>query len=330
MINGKVINGLQPMLLLPKGKDYLWGGDKLKTGYYKDIDMTPLSETWECSVHSDGPCVIDSGEYKGAELRSVLDEHPEYMGTKVLGEFPILVKFIDAKRDLSVQVHPSDEYAYNNENGQNGKTEFWYVLDAEPGAQLVCGFSHDVTKEQLREGIESGTLSKHLQYVPVHSGDVFFIPAGTVHAIGKGIVLAEVQESSNLTYRLYDYDRVDPKTGAKRELHFDKSCDVLDMHAGTNVRQKPRKVDYNPGSSREILIRCKYFEAERIVCSMGFGFTVMDTSFQALLCVSGDGGIMSDSMDRPLMFHKGDCIFIPAGCGRCHVIGKTDLLKIRC
>ena len=322
---------MEPMLLQPEGKDYLWGGNRLKTEYNKKIDLTPLAETWECSVHPDGPSIIVNGMYAGRTLAEVLKEHPEYLGTKLDKEngFPILVKFIDAAKDLSVQVHPSDEYARKYEN-QNGKTEMWYVMDAEPGASLVCGFAHNVTEDQLRRAVESGKLSKHLQKVPVNKGDVFFIPAGTIHAIGAGALIAEIQENSNVTYRVYDYDRVD-KNGKKRELHFDKAVQVLDMKAGVSVKQKPHMVHYYPGCTRELLCRCKYFETERIQVSKGFSFSVLDTSFQVLLCLDGEGGLeMNDGQQRPLRFSKGDCIFLPAGMGRGHVIGEAVLLKVRC
>lgn len=164
-----------------------------------------------------------------------------------------MVKFIDAKKDLSVQVHPSDDYAREHE-GDNGKTEMWYVIDADEGANLIYGFQHEVTEEILRKAVETGTLDKHLQKVPVHKGDTYFVPAGTVHGIGKGILVAEIQESSNITYRVYDYDRVD-KNGKKREL----------------------------------LCRCKYFETERIQVTKGFAFYVMDASFQVLMCLAGLG-----------------------------------------
>lgn len=158
---------------------------------------------------------------------------------------------------------------------------------------------------------------------------MFFIPAGTVHAIGAGALIAEIQESSNITYRVYDYNRVD-KNGNKRELHFKTAVQVLNMKAGNDVRQKPRKVNYYYGCAREILSRCKYFEVERIQVTLGFDFTVMDTSFQVMLCIDGEGGVTVDDMRRPLRFKKGDCVFVPAGTGRCHVMGKCELLKIRC
>ncbi len=322
---------MEPMLLKPEGKDYLWGGIRLKTEYNKQIDAKPLAETWECSVHPDGPSRIVNGRYAGMTLDKVLLEHPEYMGTKIDPKkgFPILVKFIDAKENLSVQVHPDDEYALVHEK-QKGKTEMWYVMDAKPGATLVCGFAHDVTIEQLRTAVETGTLSKHLQRAYVHKGDVFFMPAGTVHAIGAGVLLAEIQENSNVTYRIYDYERAD-KDGKKRKLHFDKAMEVLDRKASEAMQQKPRMVHYYPGCSRELLCRCKYFETERIQVIKDFSFSVLEMSFQVLLCLEGNGSIsVGEGTKERVCFFKGDCIFLPAGLGRCSVNGETTLLKVRC
>lgn len=183
-----------PLLLFPAGKDYLWGGEKLKTEYGKTINMTPLAETWECSIHPDGSSIVINGEYEGAKLSEVLKENPQWLGSKNK-ELPVLVKFIDAKQDLSVQVHPDDMYA--KQYGDNGKTECWYVLQADKDAELVYGFEHSVTKGLLRNHIKNGTLHSDLHYVPVQKGNLFYIPAGTVHAINHGIVLAEIQESSN-------------------------------------------------------------------------------------------------------------------------------------
>lgn len=318
---------MEIMKLIPSGKDYLWGGTRLKYEYGKKIDMTPLAESWECSVHSDGPCYVANGRYKGKTLKEVLDEHPEYIGTKANGEFPILAKFIDAKKDLSVQVHPDDEYAREKEK-DNGKTEMWYIIDADEGASLIYGFKHKVSKEILERAIEKGELDKHLQKVEVHKGDLFFVPAGTVHGIGEGILLAEVQESSNVTYRVYDYDRVD-KNGKKRELHFDKAVQVMDMGIAPDIKQKKRLVKYYPGCSRELLCRCKYFETERIQVTKGFSFSVMENSFQVLMCLDGYGQVEVDGY-KPVRFSKGETVFLPAGIGRCLIIGDTSVLKIRC
>lgn len=318
---------MEPLLLSPIGKDYLWGGTRLKTEFEKDIPLNPLAETWECSIHPDGPSKVRNGIFSGWSLRDVLKQHPEYLGKRVSGELPVLVKLIDAEQNLSVQVHPDDEYAKEHEQ-DNGKTEMWYVLDAKPGATLVHGFAHNVTVEQLREAVKTCTLSKHLQYVAVKKGDVFFISPGTVHAIGAGVLLAEVQESSNVTYRVYDYNRKD-KDGKLRTLHFEKAIKVLNMNSEGEVKQKPRLTHYYPGCSREILRRCEYFEMERIQVSKGFSFTVSENSYQILLCVEGDAGLEVPDHRRPLRFRRGDCIFIPAHMGRCHILGETTLLKIR-
>lgn len=318
---------MEPMLLKPVGKDYLWGGTRLKTEFYKELPENPLAETWECSVHKNGPSMVSSGRYKGMNLKDVLEMHPDYLGERVGDTLPILIKLIDAEKDLSVQVHPDDEYAWVHE-GQKGKTEMWYVLDAKPGAQLIHGFRHDVYPEQLRKAIQNGNLSKHLQKVPVKKGDVFFISPGTVHAIGAGVLIAEIQENSDVTYRIYDYDRID-RDGKKRELHFEKAVEILNMKAEDIVKQKPRTIHYYPGCSREVLGRCRYFETERIQVSMGFSFTVTNNSCQVLLCIDGRGGIETEGNRRPLRFMKGDCIFLPARLGRCHVLGNSTLLKIR-
>ncbi len=315
--------------LKPVGKDYLWGGDRLNTEYKKNIPLSPLAETWECSVHPDGPSTVVGGVYDGMTLAEVLEEHPEYMGTKIPEgqEFPILVKFIDAKKDLSVQVHPDDAYAREYEH-QNGKTEMWYVLDAEPGAHLIYGFEHPVTEEILRQAVEEGTLDKHLHKQYVKKGDVVFVPAGTVHGIGAGILVAEIQESSNVTYRVYDYNRVD-KNGKKRELHFDKAVRVMNMEALTEKQESSRMVQYEPGCAREILRTCKYFETERIHVQPICGFEVKDASFQVILCLEGHG-ILRDGEGNQVSFVKGDCLFLPAGSGRCRIQGNTEVLKIRC
>lgn len=321
---------MEILKLIPAGKDYLWGGTRLRDEYGKKIDLTPLAETWECSVHPDGPSCIMNGEFKGRTLADVFKSHPEYLGSKVSdGELPVLIKFIDAKNDLSVQVHPNDEYAWKHEH-QNGKTEMWYVLDAEEGANLIYGFQHKVTPEILQEAIDTGTLDKHLQKVAVHKGDVFYVPAGTVHGIGAGILIAEIQESSNVTYRVYDYNRVD-KNGKKRELHFDKAVQIMDMGVALEAKQKNRLVKYYPGCSRELLCRCKYFEVERVQVSKGFSFSVLDSSFQVVMCLEGSGEIETTATGvKPIRFLKGETMFLPAGLGRCRMLGDVEVLKIRC
>ncbi|HCW29444.1 MAG TPA: mannose-6-phosphate isomerase, class I [Roseburia sp.] len=325
----------KPFLLSPAGKDYLWGGNRLKTEFNKEIDLVPLAETWECSTHPDGPSVIVTGEYAGKTLAELLKEHPEYLGKHpgTEGELPVLIKFIDAKKNLSVQVHPDDAYAWEYENGQLGKTEMWYVMDAAPDAQLVYGFSHDITKEQLRKSLEDGTVEKYLQKVKIQKDDVFFIEAGTVHAIGAGALIAEIQESSNLTYRLYDYKRVG-KDGKLRELHIDKALDVANLKSSSEPRQPLRLLKYKKGSATELLCRCKYFQVERYLLNTESSrklveFQTAGDTFQVFLCLDGCGVVFMEDGDS-INFFKGDCIFVPANSLSMKFHGKAQFLHVRC
>lgn len=260
-------DGNRPFLLSPAAKDYIWGGTRLREEYNKHIDVTPLAETWECSTHPDGPSRVASGAFAGEKLVDVLRAHPEFIGThpKTDGEggLPVLIKFIDAARDLSVQVHPSDEYARTHEHGQLGKTEMWYVLEAAPGASLVYGFRQDLTRAMLAASLEDDTVEQYLQKVEIHRGDVFLIESGTVHAIGAGAMIVEIQESSNLTYRMYDYHRLG-KDGKPRELHIAKALDVVDLRQKPLPEQLQRACEQHDGYSVELLEQCKYFRTERI------------------------------------------------------------------
>ena len=202
--------------LTPSCKDYLWGGEKLREEYGIQSDLYPLSEAWMLSCHPDGPSYLADG----TTLQQYIDAHPGCLGTdcEKFGSFPILAKLIDAKKDLSIQVHPSNAYAQEHEH-QYGKTEMWYVLEAEPGTTLYYGFTHDISKEEFARRIQDNTLTDVLNAVPVEKGDCFFIPSGTLHAICKGIVVAEIQQNSNVTYRIYDYGRKGAD-GKPRQLHI--------------------------------------------------------------------------------------------------------------
>ncbi len=325
-------------MLKPAGQDYLWGGRRLKDDFGKEIDMDPLAETWECSTHPDGPSIVSGGEFDGMLLCDVLKQHPEFLGkhSESLKELPILVKFIDAKNDLSVQVHPSDEYADKYENGQRGKTEMWYVLDASEGAGLVYGLRHECTTDQIRDAIEQGKLERHLQKVPIKKNDVFFIESGTIHAIGAGALVAEIQESSNLTYRLYDYDRVD-KNGNKRQLHIDKALDVASLSAASEPRQAIRTIKYRPGAASELLSRCKYFEVYRMLVNTERRQIVTycsdELSFKVLLCIDGCGTISFEKDEGGRSYidvYKGDCIFVPASSKTLIINGQFEFLDITC
>lgn len=325
----------RPFLLRPAGKDYLWGGSRLRDDFSKEIDMEPLAETWECSTHPDGPSTVASGEHEGKLLTDVLKAHPEYLGThpRTEGELPILIKFIDAKKDLSVQVHPDDAYAQEKEHGSLGKSEMWYILDAAKDAKLIYGFYHDMKKEVLRNSLLNGTVEKYLQKVHIQKDDVFYIEAGTVHALGAGALVAEIQESSNLTYRMYDYNRVD-KSGNLRELHIDKALDVVDLKGSSKPRQPMRVLKYKKGCASELLCRCKYFQTERLLINTErlremADFSTGSNSFAVLLCTAGCGVVLEEGGET-LRFFRGDCIFVPADSVPLKIHGKAQMLKVSC
>ena len=321
-----------PFLLKPLGKDYLWGGNKLNEDFSKNINMIPLAETWECSVHPDGESIVPGGIYDGQKLSAVLEHHPEYMGTHPGSVFPILIKLIDAKQDLSVQVHPDDDYALEHE-GQLGKTEMWYIMEAAKDAKLVYGFSRDVSKEEIERAVVEDRIEKYLQFVPIKKDDVFYIPSGTVHAICAGALIAEVQQNSNVTYRLYDYNRVD-KTGKKRELHVNKALDVANFTASPEPRQPLRVKKFKKGYATELLCRCKYFQVERMLLNTERVRTMAElqtgsNSFEVLLCTDGCGTIYWENGGM-LNFYRGDCIFIPANSVELKLQGQAQILRIGC
>ena len=327
------MNNNTPFLLRPAAKDYLWGGSRLNDDFNLNIDITPFAEAWVCSTHPDGPSITTNGE----NLIDVLHAHPEYLGTHPQSimdgrsELPILIKLIDAKKGLSVQVHPDDTYAKKYENGQLGKTEVWYVLDAKPDSSLVYGFNQDVSENQIRQGIKTGTVERYLNHVPIHKNDLFYIESGTVHAIGAGALIAEIQESSNLTYRLYDYNRTDKK-GHTRPLHIDKALKVANLKSSASPRQPMRVLRYKNGCASELLTRCKYFQVERLLLNTEGRqmpeFQAKSNSFHALLIVDGCGVLFGNKLS--LNFFKGDCIFIPANSIPLHLHGNAQILNVSC
>ena len=326
-----------PFMLHPNYKDYLWGGSRLNDDFGKNIDCYPLAETWECSTHPDGQSFVASGSFDGKNLSEVLSLHPEFLGEHSLSitdgvpELPILVKLIDAYKDLSVQVHPNDEYARMYEKAL-GKTEMWYVLSAKKNSKLVYGFNRDMDREQVSDAILDGTIVKYLNYVPVERDNVFFIEPGTVHAIGAGILDAEIQENSNITYRLYDYDRVD-RAGKKRELHIDKALDVANLSSSMAPRQPMRLLRYRGGFASELLGRCKYFQVDRVLLNTEVNRKLVDyktesNSFHVLLCTDGCGVIFGENL--MINYFKGDTIFIPADSIPLKLHGKAQFLDVSC
>ncbi|UZX32341.1 mannose-6-phosphate isomerase, class I [Lactobacillus helsingborgensis] len=230
---------MEPIFLTPYFRPKIWGGRKLKTIFNYDIPDGQVGEAWVISGYKDDASTVTSGQFKGQSLRQVYQENPELFGNPKSKEFPLLVKFLDANDDLSVQVHPDDDYARRVEN-DSGKTESWYVLQADPGSYLIYGHTAK-TRAELAEMIKKGEWDKLLRKVPVKAGDFFYVPSGTIHALTKGILVIETQQSSDVTYRLYDYDRVDQKTDQKRELHTQKSIDVTQVpHVDPQLKIKTK------------------------------------------------------------------------------------------
>lgn len=304
--------------LKPACKDYIWGGRRLIEEFHKIYDGERLAETWELSCHSDGPSVIENGVWAGKSLKEYIDEN----GIEVLGrncrrfqEFPILVKLIDAKDNLSIQVHPDNGFALQNE-GQYGKTEMWYVVDCKEGSYLYYGFSREIDRQEFQQRIENNTLLEVLNKVPVQKGDVFLIEAGTIHAIGKDIVIAEIQQNSNVTYRVYDYGRRD-KDGHQRDLHIEKALAVTNRIP--IIRNK---------SAIPHLANCEYFIVDKIHLDGGMMErmvgTITDDSFVSILVLDGQGIIRCG--DDCVDFAKGDSLFLPAGSGEFSVEGSCEAL----
>jgi mannose-6-phosphate isomerase len=291
-----------PFLLSPAAKDYVWGGTRLNDFYAKNIPLDRLAETWECSTHPDGLSRIASGGFAGMTLRDFLKDHPGTVSDSYAGDgdLPVLVKLIDSASDLSVQVHPDDVYAALHENGERGKTEMWYVIEADPGASLICGFAADTDRGTVARASEDGTLPSLLKRVPVRPGDVFFIRPGTVHAIGAGILLGEVQQSSNVTYRLYDWGRVGTD-GKPRQLHLEKALDVLDFRAA----------EEHSTSGDGTVCDCEIFRTDVIETPKeAVGFGIGDT---CRIIVGIKGEIVIRSEGASFCFWAGDCVFVPAG-----------------
>lgn len=315
---------IKPLLLKPVGKDYLWGGERLKSEYNMQLNMSPLAEGWVCSTHPDGECLVCGGEFDGLSLRKVLQDNPSFMGRYANsdGQLPVLVKLIDAKENLSIQVHPDDDYAKINENGSLGKHEMWYVLDAKADAEIVHGFNRDVSDDTVRSSLSKGSVNNLLRHISVKKDEVYAVNPGTVHGIGAGVVIAEIQENSNITYRLYDYNRVDA-SGNKRSLQIDKGLDVIDLTVGNTIKQPMRVLKYCPGIALEFLYRCKYFAVDRMLINTDKNITQSsDGQFVILLCTEGNGNVSGIEIE------KGNCLFVPAGNDTIELGGKMQLLQI--
>ena len=310
--------------LTPAFKDYLWGGTKLREVYGKPCDFDKVAESWELSTHPAGESRVDGGEYNGLTLSQYFQQVPQALGKNAAAfeSFPVLIKLIDAKDPLSIQVHPSDEYALRVE-GEYGKTEMWVIVDCEPGAFLYFGVNRLVSKEEFCQRIEDNTVLEVLNKVEVHPGDVFFIQAGTIHAIGAGILICEIQQNSNCTYRVYDYDRRGAD-GRPRELHIEKALDVCRLEP-SDTTSRLGEVKALAGGTVQQLGACKYFSTEKLIVEEALTLEVGEDSFVSLLATDGSGWV--EGPENKLAFRAGDSLLVPAGAGRVRVTGRAVLVK---
>ena len=312
---------LYPMKLTAPCKDYIWGGNRLSEEYGKVSNADKIAESWELSCHKDGESVIAEGEFAGMALTAFIEK----AGREVLGNncrkfeyFPILIKLIDAKDNLSVQVHPNNEYAQRVE-GEYGKTEMWYIVDCDPGAELLYGFKHDITKEEFERRIKDNTLLEVTNSVKVHKGDVFFIESGTLHAIGKGILIAEIQQNSNTTYRIYDYGRVGAD-GKPRQLHIDKAVEVTKLTPPKYPCKAIGDEEIKDGYTELLLSKCEYFQVKKLSIHEKCALEAGCGSFNSILVLDGQGEI------NGVELKKGDSCFIPSGYGKYTFVGKAEVI----
>ena len=309
--------------LNPVFKDYLWGGTKLRDEYGFKSDLTKLAEGWMLSCHKDGENTIENGEFAGKTLTEVVKSNPDFLGEngKKFEYFPILIKIIDAKDDLSVQVHPDNEYAMRVEN-EYGKTECWYILDCEEGAELIYGFNREISSEEFKTRIADNTFLETVNKVKVKKGDLFFIEAGTLHAIGKGILLAEIQQNSNTTYRVYDYGRLGAD-GKPRDLHVAKAIDVTNCTPPTRSTNPEGKLVEYEDYSTQLLTKCDLFNVKKVSVKNIFDGIADEKSFVSVLVTDGNGKI--ENID----IKKGDSLFIPANYGNFTISGNLEIIITR-
>jgi len=305
------MNNLYPLSFKTIFKDKIWGGEKIKTILGKDFSPLPnCGETWEISGVQGNVSIVKNGALAGQSLRSLVETHKgELLGQRVYekfgNEFPLLVKFIDANADLSIQVHPDDEMA-KRRHDSFGKSEMWYIFQADPGSKLIAGFNRKLDKKTYLEYFESGKLTEILNQEEVEADDVFYLPAGRVHTIGKGLLLAEIQQTSDITYRIYDFDRVDSE-GNKRELHVEQALDAIDYtyYAEYKTRYKP---SYD---TADTIVKSPYFSTQRLHCrkTISRDYSQLD-SFVILVCVGGALSLNYEGGDIEMKL--GDALLIPA------------------
>jgi mannose-6-phosphate isomerase len=313
-----------PLLFDPIFKERIWGGTKLKEVLNKSFESNQIGESWELSTVENDISVVVNGVFKGLNLSQLIEKYPtEVLGAKSIQyfgyNFPLLFKFLDAKEDLSIQVHPNDALA--KERHQSfGKTEMWYVIQADVNARLVVGFKDKTNKKEYQEHLENKTLVTILNETPVKEGDAFFLETGTVHAIGAGVLIAEIQQTSDITYRLYDWDRVDAN-GEGRELHTNLALDAINFET-TNT-----KINYkNTANKLVTLVECPFFKTNILQISGKYNWKKTKESFTVLMCTKGSFTI--NMLHFQAEFKKGDTLLIPAILDGFQIIGEVSLLEI--
>ncbi|WP_027307660.1 mannose-6-phosphate isomerase, class I [Caloramator sp. ALD01] len=315
---------LYPLFFQPVYKEIIWGGQNLNKIFGRSLPYEKTAESWEVCCHKNGMSIIENGIYKEKTLQEIIDIYKEeLLGTKALkyDRFPLLIKYIDANDKLSVQVHPNDEYALKFE-GDFGKTEMWYVVDAKDDAKLIYGVKEGTTKEEFKEALFNKQLEDCLNYVSVKKGDVIFIPSGTVHAILDGIVIAEIQQNSDTTYRVYDWNRVD-KNGKPRELHIEKALDVIDFNISGKV-VSPVSQKFN-GYSLSNIAKCNYFSVDEINVENKYFDKTNGESFHIYMCIEGNGRLNYNGEIYDIS--AGKTFMIPAKKEEFTIEGQLKLLK---
>lgn len=315
---------IYPLVFEPILKDRIWGGTKLQTFLNKNIATQSVGESWELSTVPGDVSVVKNGVFQGKSLNELVAQYPqEILGAKVHQqygtEFPLLFKFLDAKEDLSIQLHPNDELAKKRHNSF-GKTEMWYVMQADENASIIVGFKENSSPEEYLHHLENKTLPSILKEIPVKQGDVFFLETGTIHAIGAGIVIAEIQQTSDITYRVYDWDRVDAQ-GNSRELHIDLALEAINY----NKVKAQKEYDITLNKSN-LVVACPYFITNFIPLDGKVDFQKNQDSFSVLMCTEGEFELIHN--DSNWIFKKGETILIPAAMSDYQLKGKASLLEI--
>lgn len=315
---------LYPIKLLPFVSETIWGGRKLIDEYGVKTEKSNAAEGWMLSCHDAGSSSVENGIFAGRSFADVIKENPTLCGKNAekFDDFPILIKFIDAMDNLSVQVHPTKEYCALTGKGQS-KTECWYIIDCEEDASLILGFKDKISPEEFKAAIENNTLTDYVENVKVKKGDFFFIDSGTLHAICKGILLAEVQESSNTTYRIYDYNRKGAD-GKPRELHVEDGAAVTKLEKYSQPDFSNPELDTD---ERKLLADCPLFKVWKLETNGDFSGVAEDDSFVSLLIMSGEGKL--ECCGETLSLKKGDSIFIPANAGEYKLSGNFEIIETR-